>query len=681
MTTQLPEGWFTGPAGMIPGQGEVGTVDTPFYIPGTGPATYLAGEGQDQTIGSLGPESIPQDVAWKQIAPNKYQTQHFDDTGLVGEPLDVDLTDPNEWIAQLIIGAGMAAVGGLGATNLGAMVAPSLSQGAQLAIGQGLFGAGKTYGMGGNLSDMAKAGLLSGATSYAGSTIGDMLPKGGLTPTGIPTVDAAISKGITGAATGAAGAALQGKGLGDIGQAAIQSGLGAGLSSGANSLVGSALGQSGLSTTAMNILGPGTVAALMGKDPTGAMLRAAVDQLTGAVKSSIPSTKVDATSANGTVSAAGGLPETVARTAPGVSELTTSGATPAELTSDIQRSTADVTMPGLDTLNVATPATDALATNVPAALSGTEGAPPNTGLPSSVSQLSDSAKQTILLDKLKALDKQDKDNGVTLSSAEKDKQISDAISADPILSKLFPNAVSNLNASATGNTAAGSAADDVTTVAGGLPSNQVRVEKNYNTEGWTVNPQTGEKEFRVVIPGVSSDQPLIGTLSADGKSVTLPDGTVRALSEGDSAAAQAQAYSALLGIGESANPPSTGGQAIVGNGSGSSGGLNFPGFTPVSTDTGRGGDGGDRGFSLLALSNGALPALDLSKVVYTEPGLKTLATNALVNTAAQTNADNAATAVDKIIADKAAADKAAADKAAAEKAAADKAARSEDQTS
>ena len=283
MATNPPEGWSTGPAGIQLGQGEVGTVDVPWYLQGTGPATYTAGEGQDQTTGILGPETIPQDVAWRQVAPNKYQTQRFDDTGLIDKPLDVDLTDPNEWIAQLIIGAGMAGVGGLGAANLGAMVAPSLSQGAQLAIGQGLFGAGKSYGSGGNFADMAKAGLLSGATSYAGSAIGDILPKN-LANTGITSLDTALNKGIQSAAGSGVTSLLTGNK--NALQDALMAGAGAAVGSGANSAMESTFGNTGLPAPATNILSSAALAAAMGKDPSKYALKSALGEITGAIKGS-----------------------------------------------------------------------------------------------------------------------------------------------------------------------------------------------------------------------------------------------------------------------------------------------------------------------------------------------------------------------------------------------------------
>lgn len=301
MATKLPEGWSIGPAGTQFGQAEVGTVDTPWYVPGTGPGTFTSGEGQDQTVGSLGPESIPQDIVWRQVAPNKYQTQHYDENGLIGDALNVDLTDPNEKLFQLLIGAGMAGVGGLGAANLGSMLAPSLSKGAQLAIGQGLFGAGKSYGSGGNFADMAKAGLLGGATSYAGSAIGDYLPKD-LSNTGIKSLDTALNKGIQSAAGSGVTSLLTGNK--NILQDALMAGAGAAAGSGANSAMESTFGNTGLPAPATNILGSAALAAAMGKDPGEYALKSALGEITGAIKGTSPSGSSGTTGSTGARGAA-----------------------------------------------------------------------------------------------------------------------------------------------------------------------------------------------------------------------------------------------------------------------------------------------------------------------------------------------------------------------------------------
>ena len=301
MATLPPEGWFTGPAGMIPGQGEVGTVDTPWYVPGTGPGTFTSGEGQDQTVGSLGPESIPQDIVWRQVAPNKYQTQHYDENGLIGDALNVDLTDPNDKVFQLLIAAGMAGVGGLGAANLGAAVAPGLSSTAQMAIGQGLFGAGKSYGSGGNFADMAKAGLLGGATSYAGSAIGDYLPKD-LSNTGIKSLDTALNKGIQSAAGSGVTSLLTGNK--NILQDALMAGAGAAAGSGANSAMESTFGNTGLPAPATNILSSAALAAAMGKDPGEYALKSALGEITGAIKGTSPSGSSGTTGSTGARGAA-----------------------------------------------------------------------------------------------------------------------------------------------------------------------------------------------------------------------------------------------------------------------------------------------------------------------------------------------------------------------------------------
>ena len=67
------------------------------------------------------------------------------------------------------------------------------------------------------------------------------------------------------------------------------------------------------------------------------------------------------------------------------------------------------------------------------------------------------------------------------------------------------------------------------------------------------------------------------------------------------------AYSAVLAIGESANPPKEGGGAYFGDGTGVSSGL-FGGFSPIAFDDGSGNSGmlyqGDSGFSLITYSDG-----------------------------------------------------------------------------
>ena len=66
-------------------------------------------------------------------------------------------------------------------------------------------------------------------------------------------------------------------------------------------------------------------------------------------------------------------------------------------------------------------------------------------------------------------------------------------------------------------------------------------------------------------------------------------------------------YSALLAIGKSANPPSDGGAAVFGDGTGVSSGI-FGFIMPIAFDDGSGNSGvlykGDSGFSLIAYSNG-----------------------------------------------------------------------------
>ena len=292
MATLPPEGWFTGPAGMTPGQAEVGTEDSPWYLPGTGPATFTSGEGQDQTVGSRGPESIPQDMAWRQTGDQKYQVQQFGPEGLIGTASEVNTKDPNDALFGLLINAGMAGVLGPLAGTLGASVNTGLGLGlgkaGATALGAALVSAGKTAGGGGDFGDVAKAGLTGGATSYFGSLVGDYLPKD-LAPTGIKSLDTALTKGMQSAAGSGVTSLLTGNK--NILQDALTAGAGAAAGSGVNSVIGDAAGSTGLPPAALNILGPAVIAELMGKDPTGAALKAAVGEITGAIKGSVAGQK------------------------------------------------------------------------------------------------------------------------------------------------------------------------------------------------------------------------------------------------------------------------------------------------------------------------------------------------------------------------------------------------------
>lgn len=369
---------------------------------------------------------------------------------------------------------------GMGAAGLMGLTAGSIGAGAAAgAIGGGLNSALQ----GGNVLKGILTGGLTGGVGAAAAPVINTAGSAASNAVGGGTFGNIASNAVTGAARSGLSAAMTGKSVGD---ALITGGLGGAATSGANALVGGTANTLGIPPAVMKILGPTAVAALLGKDPTGAALNATIGQLTAAMKAGVTGGGAPAsTGAASTTGAAptGNLPETVARTAPGVSELTTSGATPAELTDDIQRAAADVTMPGLDVLNVAAPATtDAIAgtsSGMPglSAMDSLEGPPPNTGLPSSVSPLSDSAIQSILANKIQELDKQNSDKGITLSFSDRSKQLDDVIAADPYLSKLFPSNTSNTGSAAAGNAAAGNAAGDDTAVAGGLPSNQVRVEK------------------------------------------------------------------------------------------------------------------------------------------------------------------------------------------------------------
>jgi hypothetical protein len=83
--------------------------------------------------------------------------------------------------------------------------------------------------------------------------------------------------------------------------------------------------------------------------------------------------------------------------------------------------------------------------------------------------------------------------------------------------------------------------------------------------------------------------------------------------------------SSLWAIGESANPPTQGGESVFGNGSGVSSGL-FGGLQPVAIDDGRGDAGakmyaGGTGFALIAYSDGTGAAIDprTNEVIWVSP--------------------------------------------------------------
>ena len=268
-TLAVPKGWSSGSQGTNREFNETANAYTESeqWVPGTDPST---GKNMAYRLKS-------QDKNGNQV----YEIQEYGPNGLVGTPTTVRQGLGDDGFFGLLINAGMAGVLGPLAGQLGALAAPGLGTGAQMAIGQGLVGAGKTAAMGGDLGDALKAGLTSGATSFIGSTVGDALPKG-VAPTGIKTLDTALTKGMQSAAGSGVTSLLTGNK--NILQDALMAGAGAAAGSGANSVISDAAGSTGLPPAALNIIGPAAIAELMGKDPTGAALKAAVGEITGAIK-------------------------------------------------------------------------------------------------------------------------------------------------------------------------------------------------------------------------------------------------------------------------------------------------------------------------------------------------------------------------------------------------------------
>jgi predicted transcriptional regulator len=84
-------------------------------------------------------------------------------------------------------------------------------------------------------------------------------------------------------------------------------------------------------------------------------------------------------------------------------------------------------------------------------------------------------------------------------------------------------------------------------------------------------------------------------------------------------------YSSLLAIGDSAKPPTQGGESVFGDGSGVSAGL-FGGLMPIAFDDGRGDQstkmfGGNNGFALIAYSDGTGAAVNTNtnEVIWVSP--------------------------------------------------------------
>jgi hypothetical protein len=252
------------------------------------------------------PDYVPFDVskatgkAQKRISPTQYAEQSYGPGGkLLGDIVIKKNPEPDwfEKLFPLVAGAGLTALTagalgpalgglfGLGEAGLTAAELATLGElgintaaldaGAISALGSGAANAGMTALKGGDLGDVLKSGVTGGVGSYAGSNVGNYIPSD-VTGTGIDALNAGATGAIKGATSGGLGALLQGK---DIGEAALMGGLSGGLSGGVNSTLESTLNGMGIPPIAIKLLGPAAIATMLNKDPTGALVKAAISQI------------------------------------------------------------------------------------------------------------------------------------------------------------------------------------------------------------------------------------------------------------------------------------------------------------------------------------------------------------------------------------------------------------------
>ena len=170
---------------------------------------------------------------------------------------------------------------GLGAAGLMGLTAGSIGAGAAAgAVSGGLSSAIQ----GGNVFKGILTGGLTGGVGAAAAPVINTAGSAASNAVGGGTFGNIASNAVTGAARSGLSAAMTGKSVGD---ALITGGLGGAATSGANALVGGAAGALNIPPAVMNILGPTAVAALLGKDPTGAALNATIGQLTAAMKTGV----------------------------------------------------------------------------------------------------------------------------------------------------------------------------------------------------------------------------------------------------------------------------------------------------------------------------------------------------------------------------------------------------------
>jgi len=183
------------------------------------------------------------------------------------------------------LGPALGGMLGLGEAGLTAMELATLGElgintamldaGVIGALGTGATNAGMTALKGGDLGDVLTSGATGGIGSYVGSGINSYIPSN-VTGTGIDSLNAGATGAIKGATSGGVGALLRGD---DIGEAALMGGLSGGVSSGVNSAMESTLKGMGIPRTAIKLLGPAAISTLLNKDPTGALIKAAISQI------------------------------------------------------------------------------------------------------------------------------------------------------------------------------------------------------------------------------------------------------------------------------------------------------------------------------------------------------------------------------------------------------------------
>jgi hypothetical protein len=257
------------------GGGWENSTDFEQYLPegNLGESTGARGVSLDRSA----PDYVPFDVskatgkAQQRISPTQYVEQSYGPGGkLLGDFVIKDYPKPDTFdkIANFGINAVMVA-----------LLTPVVGPVAASAIASGA----KTIGQGGSWQDALKNAALAGATSYATSAVGDILPKN-LANTGITSLDTALNKGIQSAAGSGVTSLLTGNK--NALQDALMAGAGAAVGSGANSAMESTFGNTGLPAPATNILSSAALAAIMGKDPGEYALKSALGEITGAIKGS-----------------------------------------------------------------------------------------------------------------------------------------------------------------------------------------------------------------------------------------------------------------------------------------------------------------------------------------------------------------------------------------------------------